>query len=76
MGRAADAIQAEITKLETWLASSTSLDSSYSADGVSINRMDVSKATKRLDQLYLQLDRANGTTPMFTRGVTRGGMFS
>ncbi len=44
---------------------------SVSADGVSrtIDRKDLAS---RLDKLYTQLGRANGTDPMFVRGHIRG----
>lgn len=69
--RTAALIQAEIDILETFLASADSLLSSVSADGTSrtVNRME---AAKRLDQLYIQLERRNGSEPMFVRGVTKG----
>lgn len=69
--RTAALIQAEINTLETFLASADSLLSSVSADGTSrtVNRME---AAKRLDQLYIQLERRNGNEPMFVRGVIKG----
>ena len=71
MARSASSIQAEITALESMLSSSQSMYESVSADGVarSINR---SALEQRIDRLYQQLGRANGTAPMFPRGHVTG----
>jgi hypothetical protein len=71
MGRSTSSIQAEITAIETMLGSAESMYTSVGADGVSrsINSADL---TARLDALYQQLDRANGTAPMILRGVVKG----
>lgn len=71
MARSAASIQAEITAIETMLASANGLYTAVSSDGVSrtINRGEL---TRRLDTLYQQLDRANGASPMIVRGVVNG----
>lgn len=71
MPRAASAIQAEIDKIEAFLATDAALYQSTTADGVSrtISRAELSS---RLDRLYIQLDRANGSAPMFVRGRVSG----
>lgn len=70
MGRTASAIQAEINIIETELQSSASLISTASSDSTSITkRRDQLEA--RLDKLYVALGRANGSAPMFVRGVVR-----
>lgn len=71
MSRSAASIQAEIDVIETFLASSDSLMTSVSADGTSrsVNRAEVAT---RLDKLYQQLGRKNGTSPMIIRGVVKG----
>jgi hypothetical protein len=71
MARSASAIQAEITVIETELQSSASLISSAATDSTSITRRR-ELLEKRLDQLYIQLDRTNGTAPMIVRGVVKG----
>lgn len=71
MGRSASAIQAEINVIETELQSSASLIASASSDSTTITkRRELLEA--RLDKLYVQLGRANGTSPMIVRGVVRG----
>lgn len=72
MGRSASSIQAEIDILETHLQASTSLVQSQGADGTSAARFNRKDIEARLDQLYQQLGRANGTSPMLVRGVVRG----
>lgn len=71
MARSAASIQAEITAIENMLSSAESVYTSVGADGVSrsINRGELQK---RLDQLYQQLDRANGSSPMIVRGFLKG----
>lgn len=71
MGRPASSIQAEIAILEGELAA-IARSSSYSINGRSKTNQNYQQITKRLDQLYTQLGRANGSTPMITRGVLRG----
>jgi len=72
MGRSAASIQAEITLKEAWLASQASLYTSVGADGTSVSNADIAKVQERLDSLYIQLDRANGTSPMLVRGRLKG----
>lgn len=72
MGRSAASIQAEITTLETHLQSSSSLINSTGADGVSLSYSQRSAIEARIDKLYMQLGRANGSSPMIVRGVVRG----
>jgi hypothetical protein len=72
MARSAAGIQAEITQIETYLASADSLITSASSNGASMSRANRQQLEKRLDSLYIQLGRANGTAPMFTRGRVRG----
>lgn len=72
MARSAASIQTEITTLETYLQSSDSLVAGVASRGTSITRMDRAKATTRLDQLYQELGRVNGSAPMFPRGVITG----
>lgn len=75
MARSASSIQAEITVIETELQSSASLIASASSDSTTITkRRDQLEA--RLDKLYVQLDRVNGTAPMFARGVVRNHGFN
>ena len=71
MARSLASIQAEITAIEALLGSTQGVLTSTGADGVSaaINRAELSR---RLDQLYAQLDRASGTSPMFARGRVKG----
>lgn len=70
MARSASSIQAEIDAIEALLSTSGGLSTSVSADGVS-RTIDRSGLQSRLDQLYAQLERANGGS-MFVRGVVRG----
>jgi hypothetical protein len=71
MPRSASSIQAEITSIETLLQSSAGLLTTVSADGVTrtINRTALEA---RLDKLYQQLGRADGSDPMFVRARIRG----
>ena len=71
MARSAASIQAEITAIEGLLSTSASLSSSVSADGVS-RTIDRTGLAARLDRLYQQLGRADGSNPMFARGRIRG----
>lgn len=72
MGRSASSIQTEITTLETYLASTESLNLSVSSDGTSVARARRAEIESRLDLLYQQLERANGSAPMFVRGRIKG----
>ncbi len=69
MGRSSTLVQAEISALE---AEITNYLQSVGSDGTSVQRADYAAKTKRLDQLYVQLGRANGASPMMVRGVVRG----
>lgn len=71
MGRSAASIQSEIDRLETMLAADDTDIKSASADGGMAVRFDRSKMEARLDKLYIQLSRANGTL-MFVRGRVHG----
>jgi hypothetical protein len=72
MGRSASSIQTEITTLETHLASADSMVLSVNSDGTGITRARRAELESRLDLLYQQLERANGTAPMFVRGRIKG----
>jgi hypothetical protein len=71
VARPASSIQAEIDTLETFLQSTDALYQSIDANGIrrTIDRTGVST---RLDQLYVQLGRVNGSAPMIVRGVLDG----
>lgn len=71
MARSAASIQAEITAIEAMISSPEGLLSSVSADGVS-RTIDRKELASRLDKLYVQLGRANGSDSMFCRGHIRG----
>lgn len=71
-GRSAASIQAEINVLEAYLASTDSTASSVSSRGTSIVNVSRADASARLDALYLQLGRIDGTAPMIVRGVVKG----
>lgn len=71
MPRSAASIQAEIDILETELQSTSSLLESGAGDGVQWRR-NRAQLEKRLDKLYVQLGRANGTSPMIVRGKVLG----
>ena len=71
MARSASSIQAEITAIETMLSSTAGLNISVSSDGVS-RTIDRSGLESRLDRLYQQLGRADGSDPMFVRGRIKG----
>jgi len=70
--RNAAQIQAEITIIEAHLASAASLTRSAGSDGTAITNESRTELSKRLDMLYAQLGRTNGTNPMFARGRIRG----
>ena len=69
MGRSATAIQAEITTIEAQLQAA--VESSTGVDGASIS-FNREALERRLDKLYIQQSRANGSAPMMVRGVVRG----
>lgn len=69
MGRSTASIQSEITLLEARLTASAA--NSVNSDGHSMS-FDIDKLQKRLELLYLQLDRASGASPMFVRGRIKG----
>lgn len=71
MPRALSSIQAEIDRIEALLSSADGLYVTVSADGVS-RSMVRADLERRLDMLYQQLGRANGSAPMFVRGRVSG----
>jgi pyrroloquinoline quinone (PQQ) biosynthesis protein C len=71
MARSATAIQTEITAIEAQLPNAIAA-ASYSIAGRSKSNQTLDALTKRLDVLYQQLGRANGTSPMLVRGVPTG----
>ncbi len=71
MARSATAIQTEIDALEAALPNAITA-ASYSVAGRSKSNQTLEALTKRLDQLYQQLGRINGTSPMLVRGVVKG----
>ena len=72
MGRSAGSIQAEIDRLETFLSGAGTTVANVASDGTTIGYINREKAEARIDTLYQQLGRANGTSPMFARGVVTG----
>lgn len=70
--RSAASIQTEITTLETFLQSSESLLQNVGSDGTSAGRVNRKDVAARLDELYGQLGRANGESPMIVRGHLDG----
>lgn len=72
MGRSAASIQAEIDIIEAELSSSASVVASAASRGTQITRASRKDLSERLDRLYQELGRANGTDPMFARGVVTG----
>lgn len=72
MPRSTASIQAEIDVIEARLSAADSLINSEGSDGVSISYSDRSKLEMRLDRLYVMLDRASGSGPMFVRGRVSG----
>lgn len=72
MARTAASIQAEIDTLEALLGSSSGVVASTASDGTSMSHASYESMTKRLDRLYQQLGRVNGTSPMFVRGQVTG----
>lgn len=71
MARSAASIQVEITALEAAIATAAKVQS-YSIAGRSKTSQSYEALTKRLDQLYQQLARADGTSPMLVRGIVTG----
>lgn len=69
--RSTTSIQTEIDALEAQLPNAIAAQS-YSIAGRSKANQAYEALTKRLDQLYQQLGRANGTSPMLARGVVKG----
>lgn len=72
MARSAASIQAEIDRIEAVLSSADGTIASAGADGVSAQRVNYAAMTARLDRLYQQLGRANGSAPMIVRGRVDG----
>ena len=72
MARSSASIQAEIDRIEALLASDDALVAGAGANGVSASRVDYDRMTRRLDLLYRQLGRADGSSPMFARGRLKG----
>lgn len=72
MARPTASIQAEIDIIEARLQSADSSVASVGAGGTTLARTSVADDRKRLDELYQQLGRANGTSPMVVRGFVTG----
>lgn len=72
MPRSAASIQAEIDRLETDVAGASAVLQSAGSDSSSASKIPYADKIKRLDWLYVQLGRVNGTAPMIVRGVVRG----
>lgn len=72
MARSAASIQAEITTIEAYLAGADSLVSAVASRGTSVTNASRKDLTDRVDQLYMQLGRVDGTSPMFARGNVTG----
>jgi len=68
MARSLASIDAEIAALESQVVQ---MASNMSSDGVSVT-YDMNGIRKRLDQLYMQRGRADGSDPVTSRGVVRG----
>lgn len=76
MPRSAESIQAEIDNLEAYLESQDSLIDQAGAGATMAKQASREVIQKRLDSLYIMLDRANGTNPMEVRGRIDGlGLF-
>jgi hypothetical protein len=71
MGRSVASIQAEIDILEAELTNAASVIASATSDNTTVTRTR-EKLERRLDELYVQLDRASGAAPMIVRGVVKG----
>jgi hypothetical protein len=71
MGRPVASIQTEITALEAQIATSSQA-LSVGSNGSSYTSQPLAAMQVRLDKLYAQLGRANGTNPMFPRGTITG----
>lgn len=72
MGRSAASIQAAIDIIEAHLASADSLVASSGSNVTNISFAKRSELVAELNQLYMQLDRATGASPVFTRGHVDG----
>lgn len=72
VARTATEISAEIAVLEARLASVHSLARSVNSRGTGITNESRKDMQERLDALYAQLGRVNGTAPMFARGIVTG----
>ncbi len=71
MARSSTSIQTEIDAIEAQLPNAIKA-ASYSIAGRSKSNQTLDALTKRLDKLYQQLGRTNGTSPMLVRGVVKG----
>lgn len=71
MARSTALIQAEIDSLESEIAKAVKAQS-YSIAGRSKSNQSHASLTARLDKLYQQLARANGSSPMIVRGHVEG----
>jgi hypothetical protein len=69
VARPAALIQAQITAIETQM---TNMVQSAASDGTSVNYVEYDKLNTILRGLYADLARANGSSPMFVRGVVKG----
>ena len=72
MPRSTAHIDAEIAVIETRLAAADHYVRSGGSDGTSITHEARSDLEKRLDRLYIQKDRLDGTAPMVSRGRLAG----
>lgn len=72
MARSAASIQLEIDAIETRLTSAASMLEQGGVDGTNMRYSERSGLESRLDQLYQQLGRANGTSPMIVRTKVNG----
>jgi len=72
MPRPVAAIETEISVLESRLSSADSFTRSAGSDGVSLTSEGRRDLERRLDHLYVQLDRASGRSPRASRGRVRG----
>ena len=61
-------IQSEIAVIEARLQSADSFVQSAGSDGTNLSNTAREELTKRLDQLYMQADRASGRGRMLVRG--------
>ncbi len=72
MARSAASIQASITILETFLASTDSFIKIATSDNTSVSKLTRKEARDELTELYQDLGRADGSSPMLVRGVVKG----